>query len=124
MERPVKKTAVPLTLLKILLLMYIITGIMLLILTVLLSKLQLSEGAVSVAVVAIYVLSGFVGGLVAGKKMKSRKFLWGMVMGGCYFLVLVIGSVLFHQGMEMDITRFATTLVLCIASGMVGGMVG
>lgn len=124
MEKPVKKTAVPLTLLKILLLMYIITGIMLLILTVLLSKLQLSEGAVSVAVVAIYVLSGFVGGLVAGKKMKSRKFLWGMVMGGCYFLVLVIGSVLFHQGMEMDITRFATTLVLCIASGMVGGMVG
>lgn len=124
MEKPVKKAAVPLTLLKILLLMYIITGILLLVLTVLLSKLQLSEGAVSVGVVAIYVLSGFVGGLAAGKKMKSRKFLWGMIMGGCYFLVLVVGSVLFHQGLEMDMTRFATTLVLCIASGMVGGMVG
>lgn len=124
MEKPVKKNAVPLTLLKILLLMYIITGILLLAVTVLLSKLQLSEGAVSVAVVAIYVLSGFVGGLVAGKKMKSRKFLWGMIMGGCYFVVLVAGSVLFHQGIEMDLTRLATTLVLCIASGMVGGMVG
>ena len=124
MEKPVKKNAVPLTLLKILLLMYIITGILLLAVTLLLSKLQLSEGAVSVAVVAIYVLSGFVGGLVAGKKMKSRKFLWGMIMGGCYFGVLVAGSVLFHQGIEMDLTRLATTLVLCIASGMVGGMVG
>lgn len=124
MEKPVKKNTVPLTLLKILLLMYIISGVMLLILTLLLSKLQLTEGAVSVAVVAIYVLSGFVGGLTAGKKMKTRKFFWGMVMGGCYFIVLVIGSLLFHRGLEMDVTRFATTLVLCIASGMVGGMVG
>lgn len=124
MEKPVKRSTVPLTLLKILLLMYIITGVMLLILTLLLSKLQLTEGAVSVAVVAIYVLSGFVGGLAAGKRMKSRKFFWGMVMGGCYFVVLVLGSVLFHQGLEMDLTRFATTLVLCIASGMVEGMVG
>ena len=39
MEKPVKKNAVPLTLLKILLLMYIITGILLLAVTLLLSKL-------------------------------------------------------------------------------------
>ena len=118
-----KKNMVLLSILKILLLMYIITGILLLALTALLSKLQLSEGAVSVGIVVIYVLSGFVGGLLAGKRMKSRKFLWGMVMGACYFLVLVIGSVLLHRSFDMDMTRFATTLILCIASGMVGGMV-
>ena len=104
--------------------MYIITGVLLLVLTLLLSKLQLSESAVSIGIVVIYVISGFVGGLLAGKKMKSRKFLWGMLMGAAYFLILVIGSVVFHKGMDMEASRFATTLILCIASGMVGGMAG
>lgn len=113
-----------LTILKILLLMYVITGVMLLALTALLSKLQLTESAVSIGIVAIYVISGFVGGLLAGKKMKSRKFLWGMIMGAAYFLILVAGSIVFHKGLDMEASRFATTLVLCIASGMVGGMAG
>lgn len=124
MERTVKNSAMGLTILKILLLMYVITGVMLLALTALLSKLQLTESAVSIGIVAIYVISGFVGGLLAGKKMKSRKFLWGMIMGAAYFLILVIGSIVFHKGLDMEASRFATTLVLCIASGMVGGMAG
>lgn len=124
MERTGKNTAMGLTILKILLLMYVITGVMLLALTALLSKLQLTESAVSIGIVAIYVISGFVGGLLAGKKMKSRKFLWGMIMGAAYFLILVAGSIVFHKGLDMEASRFATTLVLCIASGMVGGMAG
>ncbi len=124
MDKIGKNWTLGLPLLKILLFMYIVTGGLLLLLTVLLSKMQLSEGAVSIGIVAIYVISGFLGGLLAGKRMKSKKFLWGMVMGACYFLVLAIGSVVFHKGLDMEMTRFATTLVLCIASGMVGGMVG
>ena len=111
------------TVLKILLLMYIVTGALLLLLTLLLSKLQLSESAVSIGIVVIYVMSGFLGGLLAGKKMRNRKFLWGMAMGACYFLVLAVGSIVFHRGLDMEAARFATTLILCIASGMVGGMV-
>ena len=119
----VKGKGTLLSVLKILLVMYIITGALLLLLTVLLSKLQLSEGTVSIGIVVIYVISGFLGGLLAGKKMKNRKFIWGMVMGACYFLVIVIGSILFHRGLDMEASRFVTTLILCIASGMVGGMV-
>lgn len=124
MERTGKNNTAALSVLKILLFMYLITGVLLLALTLLLSKLQLSESAVSIGIVVIYVLSGFVGGLLAGKKMKSRKFLWGMLMGAAYFLILVLGSVVFHKGLDMEASRLATTLVLCIASGMVGGMAG
>lgn len=123
MEKTGKRNQSLLSVLKILLLMYVVTGIMLLVLTMLLSKLQLTESAVSVGIVAIYVVSGFLGGLLTGKKMKNRKFIWGMVMGGCYFLVLVLGSILFHKGLDMEASRFLTTLILCTASGMVGGMV-
>lgn len=124
MEQVGKKNTVLLSVLKILLFMYMVTGVLLLALTAMLSKMQLSESTVSIGIVLIYVVSGFLGGLLAGKKMKNRKFIWGMAMGACYFLALTIGSIVFHKGLDMEAGRFATTLVLCIASGMVGGMVG
>jgi putative membrane protein (TIGR04086 family) len=123
MDKVVKKNVPVLSVLKILLMMYIITGILLLFLTLMLTKLQLSESMVSIGIVVIYVVSGFVGGLLAGKKMSNRRFVWGMIMGAAYFLVLGIGSIVFHQGLDMETSRFLTSFILCIASGMVGGMV-
>lgn len=120
-KRNTKQTWV-LSILKILLFMYIITGILLIILAGMLYKMQLSESVVSVGIVVIYVISGFLGGFLAGKIMKTRKFLWGMVLGGSYFLVLVVGAIAFQHGIEMEVSRFFTTLILCIASGMIGGM--
>ncbi len=111
-----------LSVLKILLAMYLVTGALLLALAALLYKMHLSEGAVSIGIVVIYVASGFIGGFLAGKTMRSRRFLWGMAMGGCYFLVLVIGSVAFQRGVSMDLARAVTTFALCAASGMAGGM--
>lgn len=111
-----------LSILKILLFMYIVTGILLLILAGMLYKFQLSESVVSAGIVVIYVVSGFLGGLLAGKIMKTRKFLWGMILGGGYFAVLMAGSIAFHNGIDMEVGRLFTTLILCIASGMIGGM--
>ena len=111
-----------LTILKILLVMYLVTGLLLLILSAMLYKMQLSESVVSVGIVVIYVISGFLGGFLSGKVMKTRRVFWGMVMGGAYFLILVLGSILFQKGINMELSRFFTTLILCTASGMVGGM--
>lgn len=122
MEKGNRKQTLVLPILKILLFMYIVTGILLVILAGLLYKMQLSEGVVSAGIVVIYVLSGFLGGFLSGKIMKTRKFLWGMVMGACYFLILTVGSIAFGHGIDMELSRFFTTLVLCIGSGMIGGM--
>ena len=59
--------------LKALLCSYTLTGILLLILAFLLFKMDLSERIVSVGIVAIYIMSCFLGGLVLGKKMKKQK---------------------------------------------------
>ena len=99
------------------------TGVLLLALSAMLYKMQLSEAVVSVGIVVIYVVSGFVGGFLSGKVMKTRRFFWGMLMGGIYFLILVLGSILFQKGINMELSRFFTTLILCTASGMIGGMV-
>ena len=113
-----------LSILKILLAMYLVTGALLLLLATMLYKMQLSESAVSIGIVVIYVASCFLGGILGGKVMKSRKFLWGMAMGCCYFLILAVGSVVFQKGFHMEISRFATTLILCTGAGMIGGMAG
>ena len=105
-----------LSIMKILLAMYLVTGGLLLVLSALLYKMQLSESVVSAGIVLIYVVSG------SGKVMKTRRFFWGMVMGGAYFLILVLGSILFQKGVNMEVSRFFTTLILCTASGMIGGM--
>jgi len=112
-----------LAILKILLAMYFLTGVLLLVLSAMLYKMQLSDSAVSVGIVLIYVVSGFLGGFLSGKVMKTRRFFWGMIMGGIYFLILILGSILFQKGINMEISRFFTTLILCTASGMIGGMV-
>ncbi|MCI9136983.1 MAG: TIGR04086 family membrane protein [Lachnospiraceae bacterium] len=111
-----------LSILKILLAMYMVTGILLLILSAMLYKMQLSESMVSAGIVLIYVISGFLGGFLSGKTMKKKRFLWGTGMGACYFLILVLGSIAFQRGINMELSRFFTTLILCTASGMIGGM--
>ncbi|MEY8517399.1 TIGR04086 family membrane protein [Lachnospiraceae bacterium 29-84] len=111
-----------LSVMKILLAMYLVTGILLVGLAAMLYQMHLSESVVSVGIVVIYVASGFLGGFLSGKVMKSRKFLWGMAMGCCYFVILVLGSIVFQKGVNMEVSRFFTTLILCTASGMIGGM--
>ena len=75
--------------LKALLCAYIVTGIMLLVLTLLLYKLGLSEGNVNAGIILTYVISTFSGGFVAGKLMKVKKFLWGLLAGILYFVLLL-----------------------------------
>lgn len=104
--------------------MYIITGLGLVLLAVLLEKMQQGETFVKVGIVIVYILSGFVGGLIAGKKMKTCKFLWGILMGAAYFVILFAVSVGINGGLPQDLIHTATTLVICMAAGMLGGMLG
>lgn len=103
--------------------MFIISGLLLLLLALLLYKLELTEQAVRIGIVVIYVISGLVGGFLMGKLMREQKYLWGLSAGVVYFVVLMAVSAIVGGGFEVDLTRAVTTLILCAASGMAGGMV-
>lgn len=109
-------------LLKSLLFSYILTGGLLLLLALLLYKAGLSQKVVSVCIILIYVLATFFAGFITGKKLKNRKFLWGALMGGLYFLVLAVISLIVNRQLGALTSSFATTLVLCCGGGMLGGM--
>lgn len=101
---------------------YIITGILLLLTAFLLYMMEPEQSLISLGILVIYVLSCFLGGLLAGKRMQNRKFVWGMVTGLFYFLLLFVVSWVTGNGIHDTVNQVLTTLVLCAAGGMLGGM--
>lgn len=109
-----------------LVMMYLISGMLLLLLAFLLYKFGLSESVVRIGIIVIYIASCFAGGFLTGKHMGEKKFLWGLVTGAVYAAVLFLVSWFFRQRMdataEMGAINAVTTLILCAVSSMVGGM--
>lgn len=108
--------------LKALLMAYIVTGILLVVLALLLFKFQLPEQVVNIGIIVIYILSTFLAGLFMGKKFKNRKFVWGLLGGTTYFLVLTLVSLIVNKGFDGGTQSFVTTLMMCTLSGTFGGM--
>lgn len=112
-----------LVLAKNLVLAYIVTGIVLMILAFLVYKLRLPEKTVAVCIIAVYAAATFFAGFLSGKKLKKMKFLWGLLVGLAYFVILVLMSLIGGRAATMFNRDFVTTLLLCAGGGMLGGMV-
>ncbi len=108
--------------LKSLLISYLLTAGLLLLLALFLYKFSLTEKIVSLCITGIYILVTFLAGFLAGKREGSKKFLWGLMMGCLYFIILTLVSLIVNHGMGELSPGFFTTLVLCAGSGMLGGM--
>ncbi len=110
-------------LLKCLLMAYLATAGLLLLLALLLYRFSLEEKIVSIGIIAIYIIVTFLAGFITGKKMGTRKFLWGLLIGCIYFAVLVLVSLVVNHRLSDVASNFVTVLLICGGSGMLGGMV-
>ena len=126
MRERTTKTAPPtaIWMLKILLAMYLVSGLLLVILTVLVSRLEQEELVANVGVIVVYVVSCALGGFLAGRMRGERKFLWGMLLGAVYFVILPAVSLVISGGELPDWMHLVTTMAICAGSGMAGGMLG
>ena len=107
---------------KALLVSYLLTGGLPLLLAGLLYRFRLDEGKIQIGIILIYIVSCFAGGFLAGKMMKSRKFLWGVLLGLLYFLIMTLVSLAVNRGLQDGTTSYFTTFLLCMGGGMLGGM--
>ena len=105
-----------------LLLAYIFTIVGLVGLAFLLYKFQLSESAVNIGIILIYIVSTFFTSFICGRKTKERKFLWGLGIGGAYFVILLFLSFLMNGEVVNPGTNIFTSFLICTGSGMLGGM--
>ena len=122
MERQTRKESMLIPGLVILVTMYIITGMLLLLLAFLMYQMDLAEPVVNGAIIAIYIIAGFFGGFLMGKKTGVKKYLWGLLMGALYYGVLILVGVVLHQGLDAEPVHLLSTMVLCLLSATAGGM--
>lgn len=111
-------------LLKALVLAYAVTAFILVFLALGVWKLEFSESAVNVGMIASYILSAIAGGFYLGKKMKEKKFVWGIVLGLAYIVILLAAAMVTNGPAGLLNRNTVTTAVICILSGMLGGMIG
>ena len=97
----------------ILVLSYVLTACLLLLLAFILYKFRISESIVNIAVIVIYISVTFAAGFIAGKYYKVKKFLWGLVLGSVYFLILVLVSLIGGVSDAVIGSGVVTTWILC-----------
>lgn len=106
---------------KILVFSYLVTGILLLLLSFGLYKFGLSNWQVTAGIIVTYALSTFLGGYLIGKRQSSRKLFWGILFGFAYFVILIVASLIMNKGLSTDYTAMIRTAAICMASGGIGG---
>lgn len=102
---------------------YLLTAGLLLLLAFMLYKFGLSEKVVSICIIAIYIAVTFLTGFLVGKRADKRRFLWGLLTGCTYFVILVLVSVIVNHGFQDIAGNMLTVFFMCACSGMLGGMV-
>ena len=102
---------------------YAITCIIFLAYAMLITYTHMSERNLPVVVAVTTLLSVMVAGFDAAKGAPSRGWMWGMIAGLIYVAVLAIIMVVMLPGFFMD-GRTVTVVVLSVAGGSLGGILG
>jgi len=102
---------------------YAVTCIIFLAYAMLITYTQMSERSLPMVIAVTTLLSVMVAGFDAAKGATSRGWMWGMIAGFIYVAILIIIMMVMVPGFLMD-GRTVTVLVLSIAGGGLGGILG
>jgi putative membrane protein (TIGR04086 family) len=111
------------TLLSGVMMAYAITCIIFIAYAVLLTYTSVTEQYISVVVTITGVISVVVAGYDAARGAESRGWLWGIAAGALYAVILLCIGAWVNKGLVPDI-KTATLLILCLAGGGLGGVIG
>ena len=112
----------PKVFLRSLLFSYLLSGILLVVISFALYRFSLKESQIQMAVILVYVLSCALAGFLAGKGIHRQRFLCGLLAGGFYFAVLLAVSFLLEKGLATSMQQMVTVLAICAGSGILGGI--
>lgn len=101
---------------------YFFTMLLLLLLAFLLFRFDLSENLVGAGISVVYILSCFLGGFLAGKRLKQKKFFWGACLGIIYFILLIGISCVIEHSLPGNPMKAIAVFFTCLVSGTLGGM--
>lgn len=109
-------------LLRSLFLSYVLSALFLGVLAFALYKLRLRESLVNLLIFAVYFAACFAGGFFTGRRVKNRRFFWGLLSGMFYFLVLFAASFAMDPKAAINAGRSLLVLGVCSLGGTLGGI--
>ena len=111
------------TILKVLVLAYVLTGLLMLLSAFIMYKLKLSSEHSRLFVMVIYGIVTIVAGLLYGKIKEKRRLLNGGFMGLIYFVVLLVVSLAVNNGFTDSLQSNIISIIICVAGGSIGGII-
>ena len=102
---------------------YAITCIIFLAYAMLITYTQMSERSLPIVIAVTTLLSVMIAGFDASKGAPSRGWMWGMIAGFIYMAVLGVIMIVMLPGFSAD-TRTLTVIMLSLAGGALGGILG
>lgn len=82
------------------------------------------QNRIRVSVYVVVVLAVLIGGIYAGHRIGYRRFLWGLALGTLYYVTLCLISVASGCIAASEWQFCLPFVLLCLGSGMLGGMLG
>lgn len=122
MNKVTRKSSTAIVVVKALLAAYIVSAFILLILAMIMYKFDPPSGVISVGIIITYLFSSFIAGFILGKVTKQKRFIWGIIVGVLYFLVILMVSFVMSKDIFGNFGSIITVLCMCGLGGMLGGM--
>lgn len=107
---------------KSLLISFIVTGVLLVLLSFLLYKMRWSADQIQIGIILVYVISNIFGGHLLASKIGHQRFFWGVLFAFSYFCILLLISLAVNGSFMSDATQAVKALILCMAGGIVGSL--
>lgn len=82
-----------------------------------------SENTIKIIILVIYGISSFVGGIILGKVMEKRKFLWGAAAGAIYICIILLAALIVKGSLNAGTVSVVSGIIVSLAAGTVGGMI-
>ena len=117
-----EKNKVGLWITKALLFAGVFTIVILLLLALLMYRVDLSLDTAAHIMVLIYVGAPFLGALYLGKKVREKRYLWGFVVGVCYFVLFLTISLLAGGLEHPNWLAELRVFFMAAVGGILGGM--
>lgn len=99
------------------------TLILLFIVSILLTYTPLKESTMSTINTIIMIISITIGSIYVAIKVEEKGWINGGIIGGLYFIILLLLNYLFIKPFQMDIYTLGKFIVALI-TGIIGGMIG
>lgn len=111
------------TLLKETLAEMIISTILLAIVAFIVLKVSPSLSTIKILILVIYGIASFCGGIIMGKVMETKKFLWGALAGILYFTIIIIVAFIVKGSILAGTVGIISGFIVSAAAGTIGGMI-